>query len=46
MYVFIIFVIKYDYFCIYLRNCIIIHIDYKALICFLRADFYKSIYEH
>lgn len=40
------FVIKYDYLCNYLLYTIVIYIDYKPLIYFLKTDAHKGIYGH
>ena len=40
------FVIKYDYFCKHSKITIVIHIDCKFLIQFLKSDSHENIYEH
>ena len=40
------FVIKYDHFCKHSRIMIVVHIDHKFLIQFLKSDDHENIYEH
>ena len=40
------FVIKYDYFCKHSKIIVIIHIDHKSLIQFLKSDSHENIYDH
>ena len=40
------FVIKYDHFCKHSKITIVIHIDHKSLIQFLKSDNHENIYEH
>ena len=40
------FVMKYDHFCKHSKIIVIIHIDHKSLIQFLKSDSHESIYNH
>jgi hypothetical protein len=46
LYAIVTFVIKYDYLCKHSYKSIIIHIDHRSLIHFLKSDAHEEIYDH